>query len=259
MIDTGDCKDHFGADTGDEQDNYISRVRGTLPYLPVNAGVNALFPILPGNHDEVLDYTSGTMPTATDFSLFDARFWGAPYHWTCDWEAPRIRFIAFHSYIHHAQGGLAGTAHVDASERAWLAAELAALPANWRAIVCSHFPANPAFGNNIWSTLGGTELLALLATYSSVIPCYLNGHRHDNMGRNVLNGITHFDGPGMAYTLGNGYGGFVPITYDDAARTLTFDYLYGPPHPGGYTRYSGYTPVVVQLAPIMSLAGVRRS
>ena len=57
VIDTGDCKDHYGADQGDEQDNYITYIRNKLPWGTVNAGVNATYPILPGNHDEIYDYT----------------------------------------------------------------------------------------------------------------------------------------------------------------------------------------------------------
>jgi hypothetical protein len=249
VIDTGDCKESYGADTGDELTNYITYVRNTMPWATVNPGFHAAAPILPGNHDEILDVSEGTMPTATDFSLFTSRLWNPPFHFTCDWHAPRIRFIVIHSYIQHSVGGLAGLFNCDQSEIDWLRAQIDDMPAGWRTLVCSHAPANTAFGNEIRAELGGTNLRALLATKASKIIAYLNGHRHANMNTSVLNGITHFNGGAVSYTAGNGNGGFMPITYDPDARTLTFDYRYARTP---FARYAGYTPVVISLPEIPS-------
>ena len=242
-IDTGDCRDHLGVGNADEFDRYIDSVRDLLPWATVNGGVNALFPILPGNHDELHDNTIPGSPT--DFTEFDSKFWGPPYHWTCDWEAPRIRFIALHCEIIHAPDILVSFFSLDASEVEWLEDELAALPADWQAIVCSHAPANSVFGNEIRHDAGGTALIATLAANRTKIAAYLCGHRHQNMSTNVKDGILHLSGPGMAYTQGNGLGGWSPITYDPQARTLTFDFLLGPP--SAFTRFAGFTPIEVQL------------
>jgi hypothetical protein len=253
MIDTGDCKDHYGASTGDELDNYVTYVRNIASYATVNPGVNATKPILPGNHDEVDDFGAGS----TDFSLFDARFWAAPYHWTCDWAAPQIRFIAFHAYIVHT-GGLAGFFQMDASERTWLTNELAALPAGWSAIVCAHPAALTAHGNEIHATLGGTELLSLLAANSSKITAYLHGHRHANMTNTLQDGIRHFSGPAMSYTASNAFGGFVILEYLPGTNQIVFHYRYGPT--GLYGPFDGavYSPVTVDNRSVIGSATKRR-
>lgn len=240
VLDTGDCKDHYGASSGDELDRYVESVASVLPAMLR----------LPGNHDEVLDAPAGS----NDFSLYDARLGGAPYHGTLDWPAARVRFIALHSYVHHSTDGFAGFAHVDSSEVAFVAAEIAALPDGWQAIVCSHFPLNPLFGAFIhfidatYTYASPHPLLVLLAANSSRVCAYLNGHRHGNMEVNVRDGIPHLNGPGVAYTLGNGDGGISPIVYDGATRTLTFGFNYAKVPP--YSPVPGYTPLVVQLPPL---------
>ncbi len=248
-IDTGDEKDHYGSGTGDEQDNYVTNVLNTMPWLPLNAGFNATAPTLPGNHDEILDYPDGTMPTATDFSLFDARFWGPPYHWTADWNLPQVRFIAIHTYVHHSADGFAGFFHCDQSEVDWLQAELDALPAYWSAIVCAHAPAHVSFGNQVHDNFGGLALRACLAANNDVIVAYFNGHRHQTLGTASLNSIPHFNGASTAYTLGNSNGGYMPITYDENARTLTLDCLYFR-GASKNTRLAGFTPLVINLPPL---------
>jgi hypothetical protein len=245
VIDTGDCKDHYGPSTGNELDEYEARVLEVVPWAGVNPGTNAQWPILPGNHDEVNDYP---YQPANDFSLFNARLWGPPYHWTCDWQAAQVRFIGYHARIVHWGDTLpySGFFVVEQAERNWLASELGLLPDGWQAIVCSHPPLHPSFGNNIgeWPGYGGTEVKAILAQHSGRIAAYLNGHRHANMNTAVLNGITHFNGPGTSYSAGNGKGGFVPIDYNPPARTLTFRYHYARTP---FAPFVGYTPVVIQL------------
>jgi hypothetical protein len=245
VIDTGDCKDHFGPNTYDQHGHYRASIRDELPWGTVTAP-SALYPILPGNHDEIYDYTESPV---TDFSLFDQRFWPAPYHWYCDWTAARIRFIAFHSNIVHGPSGLQGLFQVAQSEIDYVSAQLAALPANYTAIVCCHPPIAPAFGNYIWTALGGTALRAVLTANAAKITCVIGGHRHLNFPTTTLEGNQHFSGPSLAYTLGNGFGGYVPITLDPAARTLTFDYLYGrTPFTTRYTNAGvPFTPIVLSL------------
>lgn len=243
VIDTGDCKDHFGLAASDEHDRYLAAVAATLPWGTVNAGVNATYPILPGNHDEVFDsIDSGTV---TDMTTWDAKFWGAPYHWTCDWAEPRVRFIALHCTIIHQPTVGSGLFAIAQSEIDYLSAQLAALAVGWQAIVCTHTSADPIFGNNIYGPAGGDALLAVISASKTRIACCLSGHRHAPTLTHVLNGTRHISGPGVSYTLGNSYGGWCPIAYDDSARTLTVDFLYGPPH--SYTRVAAYDPIVIQL------------
>lgn len=240
VIDLGDCKDHYSVGQGDEHDRYIEKVSLVLPEMKV----------LPGNHDELNDFSAA----GSDFTPFNDKFWGPPYHWTLDWDAPQVRFIGFHARIVHIEDTLlnVGFFAVDQGERDWVRAELEALPDGWQAIICSHAPLNPTFGANIghwsWLNYGGAELRAILTLHSPRIAAYLNGHRHGNMEQNVMDGIPHLNGPGMAYTVGNGYGGWVPITYEPALRTLIFDFRLGPP--STYPRVNGYTPIVIQLPPL---------
>jgi hypothetical protein len=245
VIDTGDCKDHYGANTYDAHGHYRASARDELPWGVVTAP-SALYPILPGNHDEIYDYTD---TRGTDFSLFDQRFWAAPYHWICDWAAARIRFIGFHSNIVHAPDIRLGFFSVAQTEIDYVTDQLAALPANYTAIVCCHPPIAPTFGEYIYDANGGTALRAVLSANAAKITCCIGGHRHFNFSTTTLDGIPHFSGPAMSYTLGNSLGGWVPITLDPAARTLTWDYLLGPP--SSYTRYSPggvpFTPIVLTL------------
>lgn len=244
VIDTGDCKDHYGLSTSDEHDNYIRYVRSKMSWATVNPGFNAKYPILPGNHDEVDDYSSPD--NGTEFSMWDSKFWPAPYHWTCDWAAPKIRFIAMHAYIMHAPNGLAGGFSIDQVEIDWMTAQIAALPAGWKAIVCSHPPALPAFGENIWTTLGGTNLIAALAANNTKIVAYLNGHRH-NQTTAVQDGICHFNVGSMAYTQANGFGGFMVIEFLPGSNTLRFHYRYGPETLYGAFNPGQYTPIDISL------------
>lgn len=250
VFDTGDCKDGYGAANTNQLDMYREHLRWRMPWVTLNAGFNAQWPTLPGNHDEVDDYN--TVGSVSDFSPFTSKFWSPPFHWSFDWPAPKVRVIALHTYIQHTGGIAAGLAHIDTTEINFLTSQLASLPTGWCAIVCSHFPANPAFGDyvnfidNTYEFAGPSTLANTLAANAAKIPCYLNGHRHDNMTTNTLNGIVHIDGCSTAYTLNNGSGGFVPIKYDSAARTLTFDYLYAH-SAGAFTRYAGFTPIVVTL------------
>jgi calcineurin-like phosphoesterase family protein len=252
VIDTGDCKDHYGVASVSEHTDYEAQVENVLPWAWVNAGSIAQHPILPGNHDEMSDYPLG----ASDFSLFDSDFWGPPYHWTCDWQAPQVRFIGFHARIAHPIDHGAqyqGYFIVTQAERDWLEAELVALPEGWQAIVCCHAPLASAFGNQIgyWANFGGAELRTLLQGHSARVAAYLGGHRHANMNTAVLDGITHFNGPGVSYTQGNGYGGFVLIDYAAAARTLAFRYHYAR---APFAAFTGYTSVVIQLPPLPNVS-----
>jgi hypothetical protein len=246
VIDTGDCKDHYGANTYDAHGHYRT-CRDDMPWATVTAP-SALYAILPGNHDEIYDENDSR---GTDFSLFDQRFWPAPYHWTCDWTAARIRFIALHANVIHAPSIRQGFFQVTQTEIDYVSAQLAALPANYTAIVCCHPPIAPTFGNYIHESFGGTALQALLAANAAKITCCIGGHRHFNFLTTTLDGIPHFSGPAMSYTItpSNAFGGWVPITLDPVARTLTWDYLLGPP--SAYTRYAPggvpFTPIVLQL------------
>lgn len=246
VIDLGDCKDHYGAGQSDELENYRNLVMSKMPYGIVNSGVGALLPILPGNHDEVYDYSDPGSPT--DFGYFDNAFWTSPYHWACDWIAPSIRFIGIHAYILHDPDANAGKFKIDASELTWLSSELSALPVGYKAIVCSHPPGNDAaFGNGISLTDGGSDLLTILAANSSKIAAYFNGHRHANANTATLNGVLHINGPSIAYTAGNSTGGFILIKYASGPNTLTLHYRYGPPSQYGAFNPTTYTPIVINL------------
>jgi hypothetical protein len=258
-IDTGDNKDHYGADTGDEQDNYVTYVGNELAWLPVNPGVNALYPTLPGNHDEVYDYTAVGVGN-NHFPLFDARFWGAPYHWTADWEAPRIRFIAFHAYIHHT-GSTSGVGvhtdqpgffHVDSNEVTWLQNELSSLPPRWQAIVCCHPPMIAEYGNNlrylddVFDFAADNVVVTTLASYGPRVAAALSGHRHNNWGVIYRGTLPYIVSGGVSYGLGNGYGVLTLIRYDPNARSLTFDVRYARPA-SGFPAFTA--PFTIQLQP----------
>lgn len=258
-IDTGDNKDHYGADTGDEQDNYITYVGNQLDWLPVNGGVNATFPTLPGNHDETYDSTS-TGTGNGHFPLFDARFWAAPYHWTADWDAPRIRFIAFHAYIHHV-GTLSGVGtavdapgffHLESSELTWLQNELSSLPERWQAIVCCHPPILAESGNNIryldnvFDFGADNAVVTAITSYGSRVAAVLSGHRHNNWTVNYRGTLPYIVAGGVSYGAGNSNGVIVPITYDPTDRTLTFNILYASPAAGFPTFTAPFT---IQLQP----------
>lgn len=249
-FDLGDCKDrHDGTDAASQLADYVANVKNVMPWAVTREGTD---PILPGNHDD--RNADETLPT--DFSQFDAAIKPAPYHFSIDWPAPRVRFVAAHARIVKPGEGptlpYPGMFTIAPEERQWVRDQLASLPDGWSAICASHPPLHPAFGNNIgtqWPWLpayGGTDLAAILRDSGKVV-AYINGHRHDNMKTAVLDGITHFDGPGVAYTIGNGLGGYTEITYQPSARTLTFDYLLGR---APFARYPGYVPVVVQLPPL---------
>ncbi len=260
-IDTGDNKDHYGATgTTDEHDNYITYVGNVLNWMTVNAGdTNALYPNLPGNHDEY--YDSGETPPGGNNNFaatYDVKFWGSPYHWTTDWPAARIRFIAIHSYIHHAgtpdvPGAVdaEGLAHVDEDELAWLTNELNTLPDRYQAIVCHHFPIAEVFGNNIRYTGRAYDyathpLNDVLADHPNQVVCSISGHRHSAFGVAVQDGVTHITGGGVSYYVGNARGCFTPITYDPVNRSLTFDCRYAT---SPWERISTFTPLTIQLQP----------
>ena len=256
-IDTGDNKDHYGSvGTTDEHDNYITYVKNALTWLSVNSGFNATHPNLPGNHDELHDYTDTV--ANNDFSTtYDLKFWGAPYRWTADWAAPKIRFVAAHSYIHHYGNpdshsvDAGGFAHMDTSEIDWIDGQLSNLPAGWTAIVCTHFPIPTEIGNNIRYTgsswdYATTPLNNMIATHSAKVVCCFSGHRHRNWQVATLGGIPHITSGGASYGLGNSNGVYVPITYDPSASTLTFDCRVAT---SPYARFSGFSPYVIQMTP----------
>jgi len=240
VIDLGDCKDGYGAASASQLDQYITDVRYRLPWAVAHDG--APLPILPGNHDEISDYAYPVgMPT--DWSLWTPRMWSPPFRWAADWAGPRVRFLAVHAEIRHANP-LLGFFSLTQTELDWLSGQLAGLPPGWKAVVCSHPAANPAFGNEIRTEIGGGALRALLAANQGKVLAYLNGHRHANMGVNVLDGIVHFNGPSVSYTLGNGYGGFATLTHDGDEVVVRAFYGRAP-----FDEFptSVYTPVRLQL------------
>lgn len=244
-IDLGDCSEGFGLASAHQMDEYCDIVRDEMPWLSVNPGSgNASYPILPGNHDEVHDYAS-PIGEPTDFTIFNQRLWGPPYRWSADWAQARIRFLAIHSYIRHAQPYL-GFFTVDQSDVDWLEDQLDAVPNGWKAIVCSHAPANPGFGNFIFDQIGGAALRQLLALKSNRIAAYLNGHRHGNMGTGVLDGIRHFNMVSTSYTQGNGLGAYATVRYSSSTNSLLFRCFYGVP-PWAEFPTSLYTPVNINL------------
>lgn len=256
-IDMGDCKDHYvgqGPSLSAEHANYKKYVQSRIPWFPVNAPtpgngvVNATDPILPGNHDESDDYT--TPDNGVEFAPFDSNFWAAPYHWTCDWTAPKIRFIAFHAYIIHDDPNVDnGYFQMDSAELTWLTNELAALPSGWKAIVCCHPAMLATFGNEIKSNHGGTALLALLAANNTKIAACLGGHRHLNEPHAVQDSILHISCMSVAYTAGNQRGGFTLIEYLPGSNALRFHARYGPATDSFYGPVdpSVYTPQDVAL------------
>lgn len=257
-FDTGDNKDHYGAvGTEDEHDNYINYVGNELNWLTVNAGdTNALYPNLPGNHDEFYD-SDVTGTGNNDFSTtYDVKFWPSPYHWTCDWDAARIRFIGAHSYIHHdgtATGPVdaGGLAHITSNELAWIENEINTLPERWQSIICTHYPVNEIFGNNIKYVDDDYQYALspfndLMRDRSTKVLCHLSGHRHQNFWYLVQDGVHHITSGGVSYGAGNGYGTFCPISYEPDDRTITIDCRYAV---APYARFTGFTPLTFQLQP----------
>lgn len=243
VIDFGDCKDHYGADTGDELDNYKTYHNLLNCWARVNSGVNALKPILPGNHDKKTDYDE--VEGATPYSLFDDRFWSSPYHWTCDWLAPQVRFIAVHTNILHTPHATPGGFEILQAEIDWLEAELLALPVGYKAFVCSHAPLDNAFwGNGVLLDEGGTELLAVLETYQADILASLHGHRHLNGETNTLDGVLHISCPALSYTENNPLGGFLLMEYN-GTDTIKVHYRTG--HPGLLGAKGGFTPLTFSV------------
>lgn len=238
VIDTGDCKDHYGESQEDELTNYLNLIGNVVNWGTVNAGANAQFPTLPGNHDELDDYD--TVGGVSDFSPFDNILWGSPYRWTCDWAAPQIRFIAFHARILHASESNEGFFRVEQAEIDWVEAELNALSAGWKAIVCCHPPILTTFGNNIHASHGQTALLAVLAANTAKITAVFGGHRHINMITATQDSIPHFSAPGVSYSTSNSLGGFILIEYLPASDELSLHYrlarpVYGEFNPATYT------------------------
>lgn len=241
IVNLGDDKDHYGSETGDELDNFKTNVYNVLNWASVNGGVTALKPTGPGNHDEIADYTD---EAETDFSLWNARFWSSPYHWTCDWSAPQVRFIFVHAYVIHAPDANAGFFQMDASEVTWLTAELAALPVGWKAFICSHPALAPALGNEVHDDFQGTELRALLAANAAKLVGCLGGHRHTNGASATLSTIKHLSCPGMSYTADNAAGGFILLEYN-GTDTITAHMRTGPGSLLG--GHGSYTPVTFSI------------
>lgn len=239
VISLGDSKDHYGneAAVGDELDKYQDNFTDIVTWKATNAGVNATIPILPGNHDEVADYN---VDGSNDFSIWDSRYWSTPYHWTVDWTAPKIRFIGIHAYIIHTPEAHNGYFQIDAGERTWLSNELGALPADYKAIICSHPGVLSSFGNEIHADHGGTELLALLAANNTKIAAYICGHRHLPGNNAVQDSITHVVAGGVAYVSGDTNGAYLLLEYLPAANDIKI-YLrsaggfYGVFNPATYT------------------------
>lgn len=243
VISLGDNKDHYGleAAVGDEEDLFNTNVAQIINWKAPNAGVNATKPLLPGNHDEILDSTD---EGATDFSIFTTRFWAAPFHWTVDWTAAQIRFIGIHTYIIHSPEAHMGGGQIDATERTWLSSELASLPAGYKAIVVSHFPLVSDFGNEVQASHGGTELLTILSDNASQIACCVNGHRHTVGTSYTVSGILHINAGGTSYITGDAAGAFLLLEY--AASAITVHLRSAGGLFGEYAAAS-FTPIVVSL------------
>jgi hypothetical protein len=262
----GDLKDHYGPDTGDELDQYLANVADRMPWAevnPVDAGgvaIDARFPALRGNHDEVYDYTE--VGTVTDFSIADAKLWPSK-HWTTDWGraedrtaglSPKIRFIGVHTTIIHAPNAEAGFFSITQAEIDWLAAEIAALPAGYKAIVVAHTSFLDAVGNNVGPSghNGQAALLALLAANATKIICCLGGHRHLNFqAAATQDGIKHFSLPSMAYNIANSNGGFTLLQYVPANNAIVVHYRMGPGSSSMFHEISPatFTPVSLTLSP----------
>lgn len=259
FVDTGDCKDHYvhqaGFDLDGEYDTYIDLIRDRLPWaqvLPPRPGdtINATHPILPGNHDE--EYDGSEVGHDGDYSRFNARFWGPPYHWVVEWAAAKVRFIGIHASIIHDGDPGAGGFYVAPAEVTWLAAEIAATPADWRIFVCCHAPLSSTFGNNITGT-PQADLTALLAANNTKVKAFLFGHRHQYGASALEDGVRHICGGSMAYTLiGTGapgsLGSFFILQYRSGTNDVVFHQRYGPGASlFGAVRRDAYVPVVVAL------------
>lgn len=233
----GDDKDHYGneAAVGDELDNFKTNLYNVLNWRAPTSGGNVLRPMLPGNHDATLDYTD---EGANDFSVWETRFWQAPYHWYDDWPAPQIRFIGLHVEIIHEPDAQAGYFSISESERTYLTAQLAALPVGYKAVILTHAPLDPEFGNEVHADHGGTEVRATLASNAAKIAGCLSGHRHGNGNSHTLSGVLHVSCPSLAYTENNAAGGFFLLEYD-GVDTLTAHY-----RTGVGTLFGAYDPAV---------------
>jgi 3',5'-cyclic AMP phosphodiesterase CpdA len=234
VLDTGDCKDHYGTSSGEtnEHDNYITYVRNSSSInwgtINADAGVVATKPILPGNHDQ--EYDSRDPVNDTSYISWNARFWGPPYHWTMSWAAPKVKFIALHTQIIHIvdplPDGYEGWAKIDPTEVTWMSARVDEMPAGWTAILCSHHPlasegAGP--GGGVRSDTGGAALYAAMAARNTKIMGALSGHRH--LAHNFvwsLDSITHICAPGVSYRLGDTLGRFNIIDFIPATNKLQF-------------------------------------
>ncbi len=242
VMDGGDCKDHYGTDSGvtDEHDNYNTYVRNNanMHWGTVNAdaGVTATKPILPGNHDQEWDSGDNTAGHDTSYITWGTKFWGAPYHWTMDWAAPKIRFIALHTTIIHITDpnivsgtwstGYEGWAKIAQTEVDFMVSIVDNLPTDYTAIILSHHPIaseGSGPGGGVRNDTGGASLYAAISARTAKIMCSINGHRH--LAHNFVHsaaGITHINAPGVAYRLGDTTGRFNLIDYTPATRQILF-------------------------------------
>lgn len=213
VINTGDCGELYGDDV-------------TFYRKHLHNFIEAPHYVLRGNHDEDTDsYTAGT----TAFTIFDSIFPEIPYHFTYDWEAARVRFICPHSFMVRPGVAEAGLGEITLSERNWAENELDNLPVGWKAIVMTHYPADPAAGAQIAATKGGTEWLAILAAHAASIVFYGYGHRHAVPYSTTLSGVTHVQGFAGCYVASGlmTSGGFMLMEYDDVANTITLEARFG--------------------------------
>ncbi len=249
VFDGGDCKDHYGTDSGvtDEHDNYNTYVRNNanMRWGTVNAdpGVTATRPILPGNHDQEWDSQDNTAGHDTSYSSFNTRFWGAPYHWTMDWAAPKVKIIALHTTIIHLQNpkilngtwpaSYEGWAEIDPAEVTFMNSIIDNLPTDWTCFILSHHPlasarvdsgSNP--GNGVRDDSGGAALYAAMSARRTKIMGALYGHRHfAHNWLTTLDSITHVGAPGVSYrSLSNGpgdtLGRFNMLDYNPTTRQI---------------------------------------
>lgn len=174
---------------------------------------------LRGNHDEDYDTDNAT----GSFTGFNAVFPSGsyPYRFAVDWSGAKVKFICPHTYILHTGSPNMGYGAIDSDEISWVSGQLNSLEAGWKAIVGSHFPLNPTFGNEIHADAGGNTFRSLIAANSGKIACYINGHRHFSPGTNTLSGVIHFNAPMGSYWTSWGEGGFTLMDYNPEADTIT--------------------------------------
>lgn len=237
-FDLGDWGDHHGSlqDYQDYKDYFHDIVKRFYTFTR-------------GNHDEDEDVGVGT---STAFTIVDSVFPTKAYRGYFDWPAPKIRFIVFHATIVHT-GASEGLFSVTAEELDLLDAMLAATPADYKIIVCSHPPRLNAFGNNIADSLGGTDLDAILALYEPRILAYLNGHRHSICNTGVDgNGILHINGGSVSKIAGEDDGGYMAFIYNPGASQVRMEFLEAtsnatPRCAFGVSGAVSYTPIVFNL------------